>query len=202
MIKREPKRKSEIKRKTNETDISLTLNLDGTGKYVIDTGVGFLDHMLELFARHGCFDIEVHCAGDTQVDAHHTVEDIAICLGSAVKDALGTARGINRYSDITLPMDEALVLCAVDISGRSHLTLNVVLPTSKTGDFDLELFPEFMEAFARNSGITIHMHLLSGRNSHHIVEACFKALTRALRTAVAIDPEHSEDIPSTKGVLV
>ena len=195
-------RKSEIKRKTNETDIELSLNLDGSGNGIIDTGVGFLDHMLELFARHGCFDIKVRCDGDTRVDGHHTVEDIGICLGSAFADALGDARGITRYSDVTLPMDETLVLCAVDISGRSHLSLDVALPTGKTGDFDLELLPEFMEAFTRKSGVTVHIRLLSGKNTHHIVEACFKALARALRSAVKIDPDHSDEIPSTKGRLV
>ena len=195
-------RKSEIKRKTNETDIELSLNLDGSGTGIIDTGVGFLDHMLELFARHGCFDIKVRCEGDTRVDGHHTVEDIGICLGSAFADALGDARGITRYSDVTLPMDETLVLCAVDISGRSHLSLDVALPTGKTGDFDLELLPEFMEAFTRKSGATVHIRLISGKNTHHIVEACFKALARALRSAVRIDPDHSNDIPSTKGTLV
>jgi len=195
-------RKSEIKRKTNETDIELSLNLDGSGTGIIDTGVGFLDHMLELFARHGCFDIKVRCEGDTRVDGHHTVEDIGICLGSAFADALGDARGITRYSDVTLPMDETLVLCAVDISGRSHLSLDVALPTGKTGDFDLELLPEFMEAFTRKSGATVHIRLISGKNTHHIVEACFKALARALRSAVRIDPDHSNDIPSTKGRLV
>ena len=195
-------RKGEITRKTAETDIALSLSLDGTGKCDVDTGVGFLDHMLELFARHGRFDLEVKCTGDTHVDSHHSVEDIGICLGTVFSQALGEARGICRYSDVTLPMDEALVLCAVDVSGRSHLTLAVTLPDRTVGAMDTELFEEFMQAFVRKAGITVHIRLLDGKNAHHILEACFKALARALRAAVRIDSELGGEIPSTKGTLL
>jgi len=194
-------RKSEIVRKTGETDIKLSLDLDGTGKSVIDTGVGFLDHMLELFARHGRFELNVKCDGDTHVDSHHSVEDIGICLGMAFSQALGNAKGITRYSDITLPMDDVLVLCAIDISGRNHLVFNVTLPDNAVGAMDTELLEEFLLAFTRKAGITIHMRLLDGKNAHHIIEACFKALARALREAVTIDSKFSDDIPSTKGTL-
>ena len=194
-------RKSEITRKTTETDISMTLDLDGAGKSAIDTGVGFLDHMLELFSRHGRFDIAVKCSGDTHVDSHHSVEDIGICLGSAFSQALGDARGICRYSDVTLPMDEALVLCAVDISGRSHLRLDVTLPDKAVGAMDAELLEEFLQAFVRKAGMTVHIRMLEGKNAHHIMEACFKALARALRRAVKIDDDFSGEIPSTKGRL-
>ena len=195
-------RKSEISRSTAETNIKLSLNLDGTGKNAISTGVGFLDHMLELFARHGKFDLDVTCKGDTHVDFHHSVEDVGICLGDAFSQALSDARGICRYSDVTLPMDEALVLCAVDVSGRSHLSLNIELPDRAVGAMDTELFEEFLHAFVRKAGITLHIRMLDGKNAHHILEACFKALARALRAAVKIDRDFSDEIPSTKGVLV
>lgn len=194
-------RTGEVTRKTAETDITLKLNLDGVGKSAISTGVGFLDHMLELFARHSRFDIELKCAGDTHVDSHHSVEDIGICLGYAFAQAIGDARGICRYSDVTLPMDESLILCAVDISGRSHLSLDVTLPDRSVGAMDTELLEEFLQALVRKAGITLHMRMLDGKNAHHIIEACFKALARALRAAVKIDYEFRNDIPSTKGTL-
>ena len=195
-------RRSEVTRKTTETEIKLTLDLDGTGKSDINTGVGFLDHMLELFARHGKFDLDISCKGDTHVDSHHSVEDIGICLGTAFTEALGEARGICRYSDVTLPMDEALVLCAIDISGRSHLSLEITLPDRSVGMMDTELLEEFLQAFVRKAGLTVHIRMLEGKNAHHILEACFKALARALRAAVKIDDELSDEIPSTKGVLI
>jgi len=191
-----------ITRKTAETDITLSLNLDGAGKGVINTGVGFFDHMLELFTRHGRFDLEIGCSGDTHVDGHHTVEDIGICLGTVFSQALGEARGIRRYGDVTLPMDEALVLCAVDISGRGHLSLDVKLPNRAVGTMDTELLEEFLQAFVRKSGITVHVRMLDGNNTHHILEACFKALARALRAAVEIDKDFIGEIPSTKGTLL
>lgn len=194
-------RKSEITRKTAETDILLSLNIDGTGKSAIDTGIGFLDHMLELFARHGKFDLNVSCKGDTHVDSHHSVEDIGICLGTAFADAVGDARGVCRFSDVTIPMDEALVLCAVDVSGRSHLSLEITLPDRAVGTMDTELFEEFLQAFVRKAGLTLHVRMLDGKNAHHIIEACFKALARALRAAVKIDSEFSDEIPSTKEIL-
>jgi len=194
-------RKSEITRKTAETDILLSLNIDGTGKSAIDTGIGFLDHMLELFARHGKFDLNVSCKGDTHVDSHHSVEDIGICLGTAFSDAVGDARGVSRFSDVTIPMDEALVLCAVDVSGRSHLSLEITLPDRAVGTMDTELFEEFLQAFVRKAGLTLHVRMLDGKNAHHIIEACFKALARALRAAVKIDSEFSDEIPSTKEIL-
>lgn len=190
-----------VKRKTNETDIELTLNIDGTGAGDIDTGCGFLDHMLTLFAAHGRFDLAVRCKGDTGVDYHHTVEDIGICLGKAFSGALGDMLGITRYADITLPMDEALVLCAVDISGRSYLSCNLRFPTQKIGDFDTELLPEFLLAFVRTSCITLHIKQLDGANSHHIAEAVFKALARTLSKAAVINASEVDRIPSTKGVL-
>lgn len=195
-------RKSEMHRKTAETDITLSLDLDGTGKSMIGTGVGFLDHMLELFARHGRFDLDIKCKGDTHVDSHHSVEDIGICLGTAFSQAIGEARGICRYADVILPMDEALVLCAVDISGRSHLSLDVTLPDRTVGIMDTELLEEFLQAFVRKAGLTLHIRMLDGKNAHHILEACFKALARALRAAVKIDPEFSDEIPSTKGTIL
>ena len=195
-------RKSEVTRNTAETDIKLLLNLDGSGKSNISTGVGFLDHMLELFAKHGKFDLDIKCKGDTHVDCHHSVEDIGICLGTAFSKALGEARGICRYSDVTLPMDEALVLCAVDISGRSFLSLEITLPDRAVGAMDTELYEEFLQAFVRKAGLTMHIRLLDGKNAHHILEACFKAMARALRAAVKIDDDFSDEIPSTKGVLV
>ncbi len=194
-------RSSEIVRKTAETDIRLSINLDGTGRSDISTGVGFLDHMLTLFARHGIFDLAVTCQGDTYVDDHHSTEDIAIALGQAIKKALGDKRGICRYGDITLPMDEALVLVAVDVSGRGMLSFNAEFKTEKIGTFDTELVEEFFQALAANSGTTLHIRLLDGKNSHHIAEAMFKAVARALRKAVAMDPDAMDDIPSTKGVL-
>ena len=195
-------RKSEITRKTAETDIALSLDLDGAGTGAIDTGVGFLDHMLELFSRHSKFDLDVNCIGDVHVDAHHSVEDVGICLGTAFAQALGEARGICRYADVTLPMDEALVLCAVDISGRGGLSLDVTLPEHSVGAMDSELLEEFLQAFVRKAGITLHIRMLDGKNAHHIVEACFKSLARALRAAVKIDFDHKDEIPSTKGTLL
>ena len=194
-------RSAEIARKTAETDISLSLNLDGTGKSDIQSGVGFLDHMLTLFARHGRFDLSVLCKGDTFVDDHHTVEDIGIALGEAFRSALGDKRGIIRYGDTTLPMDEALILTAVDISGRSYLVFDLPLPSYKVGSFDTELVKEFWQAFAMNAGVTLHIRLLYGENTHHIIEGAFKSAARSLRKAVAIDPDFSDEIPSTKGVL-
>ena len=194
-------RTSQISRKTGETDIALTLNLDGFGSSELETGVGFLEHMLTLFAKHGRFDLTVRCIGDTQVDDHHSVEDIGISLGLAFKAALGDRRGIRRYADILLPMDEALIQCAVDISGRSMLCCNLDIPSQKIGTFDTELAEEFLLAFVREAGITVHIRQLAGTNSHHIVEGVFKALARTLRRAVSIDPDAADEIPSTKGVL-
>ena len=194
-------RQSEIIRKTAETDITLTLCLDGDGKGNIDTGCGFLDHMLTLFSRHGSFDLNVRCIGDTQVDYHHTAEDIAICLGDAFKNALGDMRGITRYGSFILPMDESLILTAVDISGRSFLGYDLSIPTEKVGDFDTELTREFFEAFVRHAGVTLHIKQLSGYNSHHIIEGTFKSFARTMKVAVAIDEKNKDKIPSTKGVL-
>lgn len=194
-------RTSDIKRKTAETDITLNLKLDGKGTSTIDTGIGFLDHMLTLFARHGRFDLTLSCKGDTYVDAHHSVEDIGLCLGAAFAEALGDMRGITRYADMLLPMDEALVLCAVDISGRSFLSYCLDLPTDKVGSMDTELVEEFLLAFVRKANITLHLRQLSGSNAHHIIEACFKALARTLYKAVAINEAYKDEIPSTKGVL-
>ena len=192
-------RTSEIKRNTAETKISLTLNLDGTGKSEINTGVGFLDHMLILFAAHGKFDLSVSCDGDTYVDDHHSVEDIGICLGQAFQAALGDKRGITRYGSFLLPMDEALILSAVDISGRSCLSYGLDIPTEKIGTFDTELVEEFFLGFTRNCPMSLHLRQLAGTNSHHIVEGAFKSVGRALKAAVALD--GSNEIPSTKGVL-
>ena len=194
-------RTAQITRTTKETDIRLTLNLDGTGKSEIHSGVGFLDHMLTLFAKHGRFDLELTCNGDTEVDDHHSVEDIGICLGRAVKEALGDKRGICRYGDTTLPMDEALILTAVDVSGRSFLCFDLPIPTEKVGAFDTELVEEFFTAFCANAGVTLHIKELAGKNSHHIIEGCFKSFARSLRKAVAIDPASANELPSTKGVL-
>lgn len=194
-------RSSEIKRKTAETDISLNLNIDGSGRGSISSGVGFLDHMLTLFSRHGRFDLDLTCKGDTYVDDHHSVEDIGIALGQAFKAALGDKRGICRYGDIILPMDEALILVSVDISGRGMLCFNASFQTEKIGTFDTQLVEEFFIAFASNSGITLHIRQLDGRNSHHIAEGMFKAVARALGKAVATDPNAKDEIPSTKGVL-
>ena len=194
-------RTAQINRKTNETVIALSLNLDGSGKSDIATGVGFLDHMLALFARHGRFDLNVTCKGDTNVDDHHSVEDVGIALGDALKSALGEKRGIVRYGSMLLPMDETLVLCALDCSGRAYLKFTAEIPTQKIGTFDTELVEEFFLAFARTAGVTLHIKQLDGENSHHIVEAMFKAFGRALGQAVAIDPNYANEIPSTKGVL-
>ncbi len=194
-------RTAEIIRKTAETDIKLTLNLDGKGESTCDTSCPFLDHMLTLFARHGKFDMTVKCIGDVEVDYHHTTEDIGIALGQAFKEALGYKKGIDRYADTTLPMDEALILTAVDISGRGGCYYEVEMPTEKVGDFDTELNKEFWDAFAYNSGITTHIVKFAGKNSHHIIEGCFKSMARSLRKAVAIDKEFADDIPSTKGVI-
>ncbi len=194
-------RTSKIVRKTAETNITLDLNVDGGGIGEINTGVGFLDHMLMLFTRHGGFNLIIKAKGDTYVDDHHTVEDIGICLGSALAEALGDMRGVTRYGDIILPMDEALILCAVDLSGRAYLNFDVQIPTEKVGTFDTELVEEFLLAFTRKAGITVHLKQLAGTNSHHIIEGVFKALARALAEAVNIDKAHSDEIPSTKGVL-
>ena len=194
-------RSATISRKTAETDIELRLCLDGSGESDVSTGVGFLDHMLTLFAKHGRFDLTLSCVGDTQVDDHHSVEDIGICLGKALAEALGDKRGICRYGDTTLPMDEALVLTAVDLSGRSFLCFDLDVPAQKVGAFDTELVEEFFIALCSNAGLTLHIRKLAGRNSHHIIEACFKSFARSLRKAVAIDQAFADDLPSTKGVL-
>ena len=194
-------RTAEIVRNTAETKISLGLNLDGTGQSDIRTKVGFLDHMLTLFAKHGRFDLTIACDGDTWVDDHHTVEDVGIALGQAFAVALGDKRGITRYGSQILPMDESLILTAVDISGRAYLGYELDIPTQKVGTFDTELVEEFWLAFTRCSGITLHIRQLSGRNSHHIIEGAFKSVARSLRAAVAIDRDYSDEIPSTKGVL-
>ncbi len=194
-------RTAEINRKTSETDIALRLQVDGTGVYENRTGCGFLDHMLDLFARHGRFDLKVTCRGDSHVDFHHTTEDVGIALGEAFAKALGDKKGITRYGHVLLPMDEALVLCAVDVSGRGLLAFDVPVPAAKVGDFDTELLKEFMLAFARSAQVTLHLKLLTGENSHHILEACFKALGRALAMAAAVDPRFADEIPSTKGIL-
>ncbi len=198
-------RKSSIERNTAETKIRLSLELDapeGGRGTKISTGCGFFDHMLTLFAKHGGFSLDVACIGDVEVDYHHSVEDIGICLGKAFAEALGGCRGITRYGSVILPMDEALILCAVDISGRGMSVYDVKVPTEKVGDFDTELAEEFMTAFARNAGITLHLKQLAGTNSHHIIEGAFKALARALRAAVEIDAENASSVPSTKGMLV
>ena len=194
-------RTSEISRKTAETDIRLSLNLDGDGTSEINTGCGFLDHMLTLFARHGRFNLTVVCKGDTWVDDHHTVEDVGIVLGQAFAEALGNKRGICRYGDMILPMDESLILSAVDLSGRAFLGYSLEIPTQKVGTFDTELCEEFWLAFVRTSACTLHIRQLAGKNSHHIIEGAFKSVARSLRDAVAIDPLFANDIPSTKGVL-
>lgn len=194
-------RKAEISRQTAETDIRLALDLDGNGTSQIKTGCGFLDHMLTLFARHGGFDLELSCEGDTWVDYHHTTEDVGICLGKAFSQALGDKKGIARYGDRILPMDEALILSAVDISGRGACFYALDIPTQKVGDFDTELTKEFFDAFARDAGITLHLRQLAGSNSHHIIEGAFKAFARSLSDAVRIDPANADRVPSTKGVL-
>ena len=194
-------RTAQITRKTAETDICLSLDLDGKGDSSIDSGVGFLDHMLTLFARHGSFDLQLTCNGDTQVDDHHTVEDIGICLGEAFLKALGNKAGIKRYGDCMLPMDEALILSAVDISGRAFLAYEAKIRARKVGTFDTELAEEFWAAFARAAKITLHIKQISGKNSHHIIEGQFKSAARSLRTAVSEDPLSSGRIPPTKGSL-
>ena len=194
-------RTAEIKRTTKETDIFLALNLDGNGKSEINTGCGFLDHMLTLFAKHGRFDLTVKCIGDTHVDDHHTVEDVGICLGLAFTKTLGEKRGINRYGNFYLPMDEALILTALDISGRATLNYRLDIPTQKIGTFDTELVEEFLLAFVRNCPMSLHVIKLAGKNSHHIAEGAFKSFARSLKSAVAIDEKFAGEIPSTKGVL-
>ena len=190
-----------IERKTAETQISLTLNLDGTGKSNISSGCGFLDHMLVLFAKHGRFDLDVVCIGDTYIDDHHSVEDIGICLGSAFAQALGNGAGIKRYGDILLPMDESLILVATDLSGRGHLAFDLDIPTEKIGTFDTELVEEFFLAFVRKSNMTLHIKKMYGKNSHHIVEGAFKGVGRVLSQGVEIQEAYKTEIPSTKGVL-
>jgi len=194
-------RVSEIKRKTAETDVALTLCLDGTGKSEIKTGCGFLDHMLTLFSKHSHYDLKIDCKGDTDVDYHHTTEDVAICLGKAFKEALLDMRGIKRYGSIILPMDEALILVAVDISGRDYLGYALDIPSFRVGDFDTELCEEFIKAFVREAKITLHVRQLAGTNSHHISEGAFKALGRALAQASEIDANFANDVPSTKGII-
>ena len=191
----------DINRKTAETDIKLTLNIDGSGKSSVNTGCGFLDHMLTLFARHGRFDLNVTCVGDTYIDYHHTVEDIGISLGKAFSEAIGDKKGIVRYGNFILPMDESLILSTVDISGRSYLAYGLQIPTEKVGDFDTELVEEFWLGFVRNADITLHIKQLAGTNSHHIIEGAFKSVARSLKAAVAIDKDFADEIPSTKGVL-
>ncbi len=194
-------RSATIERKTAETDIALTLTLDGAGRSDLNSGVGFLDHMLTLFAAHGRFDLTLRCVGDTFVDDHHSVEDIGIALGMALRESLGDKRGICRYGQRLLPMDEALVLCALDLSGRSCLRYGLEIPTEKVGSFDTELVEEFFAALCREAGLTLHLRQLDGTNSHHIIEAAFKAFARALREAVSLDGALSNELPSTKGVL-
>ena len=194
-------RQAQINRTTGETDIQINLNLDGKGISSIDTGVGFLDHMLTLFAKHGRFDLQVQCKGDTNVDDHHSVEDIGIALGNAFSMALGDKKGINRYGSMLLPMDESLILSAVDLSGRGLLVYELQIPTEKVGAFDTELTEEFFRALAHNGGMTLHLKQISGKNSHHIIEGAFKSVARSLKSAVAIDPAMENEVPSTKGVL-
>ncbi len=191
-------RSAKFKRTTSETDIELMINIDGDGKAEISSGCGFLDHMLNLFTKHGSFDLTLSCKGDTYVDYHHSVEDIGIVLGAAFKEALGDCRGIKRYSSIILPMDESLVLCAIDVSGRSFLNFDLPIPTQKVGEFDTELVNEFFTAFVRSASITLHIKLLDGFNSHHIIEATFKAFARVLSDAATV---NSDKIPSTKGII-
>ncbi len=194
-------REAVINRKTAETDIVLSLALDGSGVSTIKSGVGFMDHMLTLFAKHGRFDLALECIGDTQVDDHHSVEDMGICLGQAFREALGDKKGITRYADTTLPMDEALILTAADISGRAYLACALEIPAQKVGDFDTELVAEFWAAFVRSAQITLHIRQLAGMNSHHIIEGIFKSAARTLRKACAVDPALGDEVPSTKGTL-
>ncbi|MBE6780427.1 MAG: imidazoleglycerol-phosphate dehydratase HisB [Ruminococcaceae bacterium] len=194
-------RTATINRKTNETEISLTLTLDGTGKSEINSGCGFLDHMLTLFAKHGRFDLTVNCKGDTEVDYHHTTEDIGISLGLAFKQALADKKGITRYGYMVLPMDEALILTAIDFSGRAYLGYDMDIPAEKVGDFDTELVEEFWYGFVRNAECTLHIKEIDGLNSHHIIEGAFKSAAHSLKDAVKIDPELQNEVLSTKGVL-
>nr|WP_319391335.1 imidazoleglycerol-phosphate dehydratase HisB [uncultured Cohaesibacter sp.] len=194
-------RTASITRTTNETDISLSINLDGTGSYTIDTGVGFLDHMIDQLSRHSLIDMTIKAKGDLHIDAHHTAEDIGIALGQAFKEALGDKKGITRYADVHLPMDETMTRAAVDVSGRPYLVWDVTFSRDKVGDFDTELFEEFFHAFAQNAGITLHIANLYGTNNHHIAESCFKAVARVLRKAVEVDPRQADRVPSTKGTL-
>ena len=194
-------RKSTLMRKTGETDISLALDLDGSGKSEVHSGCGFLDHMLTLFAKHAGYDLTITCKGDVEVDYHHTTEDIGIALGKAFYESLGDKRGIARYGDIMLPMDESLIAAAVDISGRDYLSINLDIMPTKVGDFDTELCEEFWYAFVREAKITLHVKQLAGKNAHHIIEGTFKAVARALGKATAIDQARKNEIPSTKGVL-
>ena len=195
------RRTAHIRRETKETTIELSLDLDGTGRADISTGIGFLDHMLEQLSRHSLIDLTVRAKGDLHIDQHHTTEDVGIALGQALRQALGEMKGIARYADVHLPMDEALTRVAIDVSGRPYLVWNVAFPSLKVGDFDTELFREFFQAFAQNAAITLHVENLYGANSHHIAETCFKALARALRAAVAVDPRQAGSVPSTKGRL-
>ncbi|WP_336801232.1 imidazoleglycerol-phosphate dehydratase HisB [Kaistia sp. MMO-174] len=194
-------RSATIERKTKETEIAVTLDLDGTGRADIATGVGFFDHMLDQLARHGLMDLTIRCKGDLHIDQHHTVEDVGIAIGQALRKALGEMRGITRYADTHLAMDEALTRCAIDVSGRPYLVWKVEFTRPKVGDFDTELFKEFFQAFAQNAGITLHIENLYGDNNHHIAETCFKAVARTLRVAASIDPRQADRVPSTKGKL-
>ncbi|MBQ7653642.1 MAG: imidazoleglycerol-phosphate dehydratase HisB [Clostridia bacterium] len=194
-------RRSEIERNTSETKIKLSLNLDGAGRSSCETGCGFLDHMLTLFAKHGRFDLDIKCDGDTFVDYHHTVEDVGICLGQAFSEAMGDKKGINRYAEKITPMDETLILCAVDVSGRGGFYGDFKIPTQKVGDFDTELCEEFFLAFTRQAGVTLHAKQLAGSNSHHIIEGAFKCFARAMREALSVDEAFADEIPSTKGML-
>ncbi|MCO5085579.1 MAG: imidazoleglycerol-phosphate dehydratase HisB [Methylobacteriaceae bacterium] len=194
-------RRATVQRKTKETDISLAIALDGSGKSAISTGIGFFDHMLDQIARHGLFDLEIAAKGDLHIDDHHTVEDVGIALGQAIKQALGDRKGIRRYATAHVPMDEALTRVSLDLSGRAFLVFEAQFPTPKIGTFDTELVREFFQALAGNCGANVHVDNIRGANSHHIAESCFKALARALREAVEIDPRQSDAIPSTKGVL-
>ena len=194
-------RTGSIKRTTNETDISVELNIDGTGAYDVETGVGFFDHMLEQLSRHSLMDLKVCAKGDLHIDAHHTSEDVGIAIGQAFKQALGDMKGITRYASLDLPMDETLTRAAVDVSGRPYLVWNVDFTRDKIGDYDTELFREFFIAFAQNAGITLHVQNIYGENNHHIAETCFKAVARVLRMAATIDPRAADSLPTTKGKL-
>ncbi|GHA23295.1 imidazoleglycerol-phosphate dehydratase [Devosia pacifica] len=194
-------RKAQIDRKTNETEIKVSINLDGTGAHDIKTGVGFFDHMLDQLSRHSLIDMDVRCTGDLHIDSHHTVEDVGIALGQAIREALGDKRGICRYASCDLPMDGTLTRCALDVSGRAFLVHRVSYSAPKIGEIDTELFNEFFQAFAMNAGLTLHLETVYGDNNHHIAESCFKALARALRDAIEIDPRSADRIPSTKGTL-